>query len=92
MANIDFLTRNKEILFATFISLIARVAAAFSGFVVSFFVARSLGISESGYYFLAFAVISFLATLSRVGLDSTVLRFTGASFVFFSRHCRYHNF
>jgi O-antigen/teichoic acid export membrane protein len=79
VANIGFLTRNKEILLATFVSLVARVAAAFSGFIVSFFVARSLGVTESGYYFLAFAIISLLASVSRVGLDNTVLRFIGST-------------
>ncbi len=48
---------------------------------MSLVLARSLGAAEAGYFLLAFTVITFLAGLSRLGLDSIVLRFTGAAMV-----------
>jgi O-antigen/teichoic acid export membrane protein len=59
-------------------ALIIRVLGAISAFVTSIVVARTLGPEQSGYYFLAFAVVAVLATFSRVGLDNTVVRFVGA--------------
>jgi O-antigen/teichoic acid export membrane protein len=79
MDKLLFFKSNKDVLLATVISLTARISAAFSGFIVSWYIARHLGITESGYYFLAFGIISFLASVGRVGLDNTVLRFTGSN-------------
>ena len=39
--------------------------------------ARNLGASEAGYYFWSFSIITVLATFSRIGTDSSVIRFTG---------------
>ena len=41
--------------------------------------AKKLGIEESGYYFLAFSIVTLVAAMSKVGLDNTVLRFIGAN-------------
>lgn len=42
-------------------------------------IARGLGAAEAGYYLLALAIITFMSSLCRVGLDNTVLRFVGAN-------------
>lgn len=41
-------------------------------------IARILGPEESGYYFLALAIVAILAAFSRIGLDYTVVRYIGA--------------
>lgn len=70
---------NKEVIVASAISFSIRILAAFAGFIVSYFIAQKLGIEDSGYYFLAFSVITLLSAISKVGLDNTVLRFIGAN-------------
>ena len=70
---------NRELLVGSFFALFIRILGAISGFVATFSIARYLGATESGYYFLAFSVVTVLAAFSRVGLDNTVLRYTGAS-------------
>lgn len=62
------------------VAFIIRVSGAFSAFIASMILTRRLGSEESGYYFLAFSVITFVAALSRIGLDQAVLRHTGAAY------------
>ncbi|WP_406828067.1 oligosaccharide flippase family protein [Microbulbifer sp. ARAS458-1] len=69
-----------ELLFSTGLSLAVRLLSAFSAFIASLALGRQLGAAESGYYFLAFSLVTFIAGVSRVGLDNTVLRFVGAGF------------
>ena len=70
---------NRELLLSSGLAFVIRVLGALSGFAATFFIARHLGASESGYYFLAFTVVTVVSAFSRVGLDNTVLRFTGGS-------------
>lgn len=70
--------RYADILLASLLSFIVRILGALSGFVATFFIARSLGASESGYYFLAFSIISILASVSRIGLSNVIVRFVAA--------------
>jgi O-antigen/teichoic acid export membrane protein len=79
MKNTSHSTGNREVIVASAISFSVRIVAAFAGFIVSYFVAKKLGIEDSGYYFLAFSVVTLLAAISKVGLDNTVLRFIGAN-------------
>lgn len=74
------LGKNKDLILQTGISFFVRILGAVSAFILSMIVGRQLGVEESGYYFLAFSVVSFLAGLARVGLDNTILRFTGSAF------------
>ncbi|WP_346839080.1 flippase [Microbulbifer sp. SAOS-129_SWC] len=74
------LSRQRELFLNTGVSLAARILAALGAFIVSLLIGRQLGASESGYYFLAFSVVTFLAGFSRIGLENTLLRFTGAAF------------
>lgn len=70
---------NRDLLISSAFAFAIRILGSLSGFVATFFVARFLGAAESGYYFLAFSVVAVVSAVSRVGLDNTVLRFTGGS-------------
>jgi len=63
----------------TLFALCLKVSSALVSFFSVVVITRYLGIEQSGYYFLAYSIISILAVVSRVGLDNTVLRFTGAA-------------
>ena len=69
----------KELLYQTGLSFIARVLAALAGFIVSLVIGRYLGAEGAGYYFLAFSILMFLSAISRVGLDDSVIKYTGAA-------------
>ena len=75
LANAD----NRDLLISSAFAFVIRVFGAISGFAATFFIARHLGAAESGYYFLAFSIITVISAFSRVGLDNTVLRFTGSA-------------
>ncbi|QLE96965.1 flippase [Neptunomonas phycophila] len=71
----------RELLLQMLISICVRVLGAFSVFVLSVFVGRELGAESAGYFFLAFSVVTFLAALSRMGFDNTLVRFIGSGLV-----------
>lgn len=75
LANAD----NRDLLLSSAFAFVIRVFGAISGFAATFFIARHLGASESGYYFLAFSVVTVISAFSRAGLDNTVLRFAGSA-------------
>ncbi|WP_160154376.1 flippase [Microbulbifer sp. ALW1] len=77
---IERLSRNHELLFSTGLSFFVRVIAALALFFASMMLGRQLGATESGYYFLAFSVVTFAAGVCRLGLDSTLLRFVGSAY------------
>jgi len=52
---------------------------AIATFLMNLVLARALGAEESGYFFLSFTVMVFLAAITRCGLDSVVLRHTAAA-------------
>lgn len=47
---------------------------------VTLVIAKKLGAESSGLYFLGFAVITFLANLSRLGLDNAVLKLVSINY------------
>ncbi|RKF13222.1 hypothetical protein DBZ36_19380 [Alginatibacterium sediminis] len=55
---------------------LVKVIGAVAALILSLIISRQLGLEQSGYYFLAFSLVSVLAALSRFGLDNTVLRFS----------------
>lgn len=61
------------------VSIAVRLFGTLSGFVVTLLVARELGAENSGLYFLSFTLVTFLAVACRLGLDMTVVKFTGRS-------------
>lgn len=70
----------KEMFFQSLVSLVIRIIAALSGFLFSALVARNLGAEQSGYFFLAFSIINILSVVCCLGLDQSVLYFTGRAF------------
>lgn len=71
----------RELLLQMLISISVRIAGALSVFVLSVFVGRQLGADSAGYFFLAFSIVTFLAALTRIGFDNTIVRFVGAGLV-----------
>ena len=61
----------------SFIALFIRVLGAGMAFIFNLLVARSLGAEQSGYFFLAFALVMFLSAFCRMGFENTILRFSG---------------
>ncbi|WP_158250017.1 oligosaccharide flippase family protein [Zhongshania marina] len=70
---------NRDLLLSSAFAFVIRVFGAISGFAATFFIARHLGASESGYYFLAFSIVTVISAFSNAGLENTVLRFTGSA-------------
>lgn len=68
---------NKELIIHSLFSFATRILGGVASFAMNVVVARYLKIEQSGYIFLAIAVTTLVATLSRVGADVTVLRFVG---------------
>ncbi|GGI98675.1 polysaccharide biosynthesis related protein [Shewanella hanedai] len=60
-----------------FIALFIRVLGAGMAFIFNLLVARHLGAEQSGYFFLAFALVMFLSAFCRIGFENTILRFSG---------------
>jgi len=65
---------NRELFIHSAFALVIRVFAAISSFVMNLVVTRHLGISNSGGFFLCFAVITVLATLVRMGGDNLLIK------------------
>ncbi|MEI8644256.1 oligosaccharide flippase family protein [Pseudoalteromonas sp. Hal056] len=60
------------------IALAIRVLGAGMAFLFNLIIARQLGAEQSGYFFLALALVMLLSAVARLGFDNTVLRFTSA--------------
>lgn len=60
------------------IALTIRVLGAGMAFLFNLIIARQLGAEQSGYFFLALALVMLLSAVARLGFDNTVLRFTSA--------------
>lgn len=58
---------------------VARVLSAVMVFAFSVLLARTLGVANSGLFFLALAVVSAVSVLSRAGLDNAIVRFSAAA-------------
>jgi O-antigen/teichoic acid export membrane protein len=78
IAKLIFRDENKELIISSFFAFAIRILGALSAFLATFFIAKFLGAEESGYYFLAFSVVTVLAVFSGVGLENTVLRYIGS--------------
>lgn len=67
----------KELVFDSMKAIFIRVGSAVSLFLMNLVVARRLGSSNSGVFFLCFAVITVLATLVRMGGDNLMVKYVG---------------
>lgn len=63
---------------SSILSIAVRLIGTASGFILTLLITKSLGAAESGLYFLSFAIVTFLAVFSRLGLDMVVIKKTGS--------------
>jgi len=75
----DFLKQNDAVVLKSIVSVVVRLLGTLSGFIITLLVAKTLGAESAGLYFLSFTVVTFLAVACRLGLDMTVIKFTGRS-------------
>lgn len=75
LKNLGKKEENRELVRHSFIALFLRVGGAGISFLMNVVVARYLGASESGYFFLAVSITTLVASIGRVGADQTILRF-----------------
>lgn len=62
---------------SSFAVLVVKVTGAALGFLVSVLIARSLGPTEAGVYFLFITSVTFFSTVSRGGADATIVKLVG---------------
>lgn len=65
-----------DFLKGTLLSLGLKASGSVFAFLFSLILARNLGASDTGIYYLAVTIITVLVTISRLGLDTTITRFT----------------
>lgn len=67
-----------EFLSGSAVGLIVKMLSAISIFLMNILIARSLGASESGLFFLGFTLVTLFAAIGRLGLDQSIVRFIAA--------------
>lgn len=65
----------REVLLGSLAGLVVKVLAAISLFAMNVVVTRAVGPTQAGLFFLAFTLVTILATVGRSGLDQAVVRF-----------------
>ena len=66
---------NKELLVHSLLGLSLRMVGAVGTFIMNVVVARYLGATQAGYFFLAITVCTIIVAIGRIGADQSVLRF-----------------
>ncbi len=61
------------------VALFVKGFGAVAAFLMNLVLARTLGVEQSGYFFLGFTVVTFLAAVTRCGFDNVILRHTAAA-------------
>lgn len=69
----------REMIRGSLVGLAVKVLAAGSMFLMSVAVARKLGPAEAGLFFLGFTIVTCLATVGRLGLDNSLVRFIASA-------------
>jgi O-antigen/teichoic acid export membrane protein len=67
-----------EILSKGAVAFVLKIIGAGLAFLFQVAIARYLGASGSGVYFLALTIITLVATVARLGMDNSVTRFVAA--------------
>lgn len=70
---------NRHTVIHSSVALLIRFFGAGMAFIFNLIIARKLGTEQAGYFFLSFAAAMLLSSVSQLGLENTVLRFTGAN-------------
>jgi O-antigen/teichoic acid export membrane protein len=68
-------THTQELFRGSAAAAISKVSITAVGFLFNLVIARSLGPSETGAFYLALAVVTITSILSRLGLDQAVLKY-----------------
>ena len=68
---------NKELFIHSLTALIVRLGGAGAAFFMNVVIARYLGATEAGYFFLAVSITTVLASIGRIGADQTILKYVG---------------
>ncbi len=71
-------SNSREMLLGSLTGLIIKVLSALSIFMMNIAVARMLGPAEAGLFFLALTLVTLAATIGRLGLDQSIVRFIAA--------------
>ena len=61
------------------LSALIRGVGALTSLIMSWVIARYYGAEQAGLFFLALAVVTFLGTIARAGVDISIVRFIGAA-------------
>ncbi len=72
---------HSDLLIGTVLAMFVRALSALSSFILSIVIARKLGASESGLFFLSLSIVTVVATLSRFGLDNPLVKTIAANIV-----------
>ncbi len=68
----------REMLVGSIIGLSIKVLSAIGIFIMNIVVARTLGAAEAGLFFLGFTLVTVIASIGRLGLDQSIVRFIAA--------------
>ncbi len=71
----------EELLRGSSIALVIKVLAAVLGMILNIIITRTLGIEDSGLYFLALTIIMIMATMGRFGTDGILVKSISAAAV-----------
>jgi len=66
------------VLRGSILGLIIKIFAAGMSFLLSVFVARTLGPAESGLFFLCFTIVALFAAIGQLGLNDSLMRFVSS--------------
>jgi len=70
---------NKEVVQSSAIIFMLKVLFALIGFVISIVITRYLSVADAGYYFFMLAMVALLSSVSRLGVDNAIVRFTAVA-------------
>lgn len=68
----------REVLRGSALAFVIKIAAAIAAFGMNVAISRLLGVDQAGLFFLAYTIVFILASLCRLGLDQTLVRFIAA--------------
>lgn len=65
----------RETIRDSLISFAFKAGGAIASFLMTMLISNSLGLEQSGIFFLSLSIVTFLAAISRLGFDQVVLRY-----------------
>jgi len=71
----------QELLHGASVAFVLKILAAGSAFGLNVILARMLGAEGSGFFFLALSIVLVVATVGRIGMENSLVKFIAASVV-----------